>query len=152
MFRVAFVLGGRRDAASRRLGETNMKILLNALLDIDVAWLRATPTTPRIYASGVRYRPEPLGSERWRDVPTVLMDGFGDCEDLACWRAAELRVRDGIRATPAYTWRREPGFRVYHVVVRLPDGRIDDPSARLGMHRRARPPAMSPVPIASGWE
>jgi hypothetical protein len=148
MFRVDFVLGGKKTARERRLGEINMRILLRALMDIDVAFLRANPSTPRLYDTALRYRVEPVGEERWRDVPTVLADGHGDCEDLACWRAAELRVKDGVRATPAYTWRREPGLRIYHVVVRLPDGSIDDPSVRLGM--RARPRSMEPVAV--GWE
>lgn len=150
MFRVDFVLGGKKGPAERRLGETNLRILLRALYDIDVAFLRANASTPRLYDAGVRYRVEPLGEERWRDVPTVLADGYGDCEDLACWRAAELRVTDGIRAVPAYSWRSEPGYRIYHVVVRLPGGRIDDPSARLGMRRRGGPRAMDPIAI--GWE
>ncbi|MCC6215937.1 MAG: hypothetical protein IT376_13815 [Polyangiaceae bacterium] len=146
-----FILGGRRDAGARRLGETNMRILLSALFEIDLAYLRAHLGTPRIYRAGVRYRVEPVGREHWRDVPTVLASGEGDCEDLACWRAAELCVRDGVAAVPAYTWRREPGYRVYHVVVRLPGGGVEDPSARLGMGRGAGG-RMSPIPIRGGGE
>jgi len=58
----------------------------------------------------------------------------GQCEDLACWRAAELVVRHGIQARPDFTCdARGDGSRLYHIVVRLPDGRIEDPSRNLGM-------------------
>lgn len=57
-----------------------------------------------------------------------------NCEDLACWRAAELRVRFGVQATPTFTYKvRANGSYLYHITVRLPDGRIEDPSRRLGM-------------------
>jgi len=55
--------------------------------------------------------------------------GGGDCEDLAAWRAAELR----IAGEPArvVVVRSAPG--VLHAVVRRANGRIEDPSRRLGM-------------------
>lgn len=57
-----------------------------------------------------------------------------NCEDLACWRAAELRVRYGIAAIPIFTCKpRANGGYLYHITVQLPDGRIEDPSRRLGM-------------------
>lgn len=74
-----------------------------------------------------------MGEENWQDIPTILKAGSGDCEDLACWRAAELTERDGIPARPVYRWRHRPGLTIYHIVVRLPDGSIEDPSRRLGM-------------------
>jgi hypothetical protein len=57
-----------------------------------------------------------------------------NCEDLACWRAAELRVRYGIQAEPTFIWKLRPnGGYLYHILVKLPDGRIEDPSRTLGM-------------------
>jgi hypothetical protein len=57
-----------------------------------------------------------------------------NCEDLACWRVAELRTRFGIDARPTFTSQVRPdGSHLYHILVRLPDGRIEDPSRRLGM-------------------
>ncbi len=57
-----------------------------------------------------------------------------NCEDLACWRAAELRVREGILAEPTFIWKLRPnGGYLYHILVRYPDGRIEDPSRTLGM-------------------
>lgn len=57
-----------------------------------------------------------------------------NCEDLACWRAAELRVRYGVLAEPTFIWKLRPkGGYLYHILVKLPDGRIEDPSRTLGM-------------------
>jgi hypothetical protein len=57
-----------------------------------------------------------------------------NCEDLACWRAAELQVFEGIRAYPTFLWRARPrGGALYHIQVRYPDDRVEDPSRRLGM-------------------
>lgn len=96
-------------------------------------WLRCYPKTPPLYKSGVVYRREPPGVELWKDIPHCIADGFGDCEDLACWRAAEYRIHN-VRAMPAFRKRIFPdGFSLYHIVVKLPDGKIEDPSKRLGM-------------------
>lgn len=57
-----------------------------------------------------------------------------NCEDLACWRAAELRVRHNIMAEPTFIWKlRANGGYLYHILVKYPDGRIEDPSRTLGM-------------------
>ena len=59
---------------------------LEALVISNVQFLEANPTFPRLYQAGVVYKPE--GSpEIWRDIPTCARDGWGDCDDLACWLA-----------------------------------------------------------------
>lgn len=83
---------------------------------------------PALYRSGVRYRREPRGSERWLLPREVRARGFGDCEDLALWRAAELR-NAGVPARVKVIAVR-PGL--FHAVVQTPAG-IEDPSKRLGM-------------------
>lgn len=54
---------------------------------------------PSVYRSGLHYETE-KGTEIWPDVPSLLMGTMGrgvhpghwaDCEDLACYRVAELR-------------------------------------------------------------
>ena len=104
---------------------------------------------PPLYASGVVYREEAPGREDWPDIPKVLGLGWGDCEDLAAWRAAELRVA-GVECEPVIKWQwidREtmiaqgypaaklPGRGVWlvHCCVRFPDGSVEDPSKILGM-------------------
>lgn len=61
-----------------------------------------------------------------------------NCEDLACYRVAELRENEKVKAKPYAKWRRGPeGNYHYHALVWLPDGRLEDPSLVLGMGREA---------------
>lgn len=115
-------------------GDRKLRALLGALVLIDLEWLRQHPKTPPLYASGVRYRREPSGQELWQDIPTALAKGWADCEDLACWRVSEVRLRRNIKVRAEPQGRRSPdGTLHYHIVVRWPDGMIEDPSKRLGM-------------------
>ena len=82
---------------------------------------------PPLYRSGVRYGRERMVAgvaEDWQTSARTLARGWGDCEDLACWRAAEVA---GAVPWPVRT----PAG--WHIVVRMPDGSVEDPSARLGM-------------------
>jgi len=73
------------------------------------------------------------GGECFRDIPRVIQNGGGDCDNVSSWRCAELRQL-GINARPFITWRRRPdGGMTYHVVVLWPDGSHEDPSLLLGM-------------------
>jgi len=108
-----------------------LTIMLDALTSIDIEYLRVNPGTPGLYASGVRYRREK--GEDWASIPEVLERGWGDCEDLACWRAAELYL-SGQLASPFWEeQRRVGGRRLYHIMVRHINGRTEDPSRVLGM-------------------
>jgi len=81
------------------------------------------------------------GGECFREIPRIIENGGGDCDNVACWRAAELREL-GIMATPYITWRKRPdGGTTYHVIVRWPDGTSEDPSLLLGMGGAALEPA-----------
>jgi hypothetical protein len=107
--------------------------LLEALIAADMEYLRACPSTPPLYESGVVYEEEPGDRDNWQDIPETLGLGSGDCEDLGCWRIAELRVRAQEHATP-FIKCREVGTRtVYHIAVRRADGTVEDPARRLGM-------------------
>jgi hypothetical protein len=55
-----------------------------------------------------------------------------NCEDLCCWRVAELWHR-GIQAMPFPRLERAEGGQLWHILVLWPDGREEDPSAILGM-------------------
>lgn len=101
--------------------------ILAYLVSANRAYLRRHPRTPSIYDSGVHYRREP-GHEQWKTIPEIISDGYGDCEDLACWLIAELRQK-GIKAKPHLTKKRA----LWHVRVRMPSGIIVDPSKTLGM-------------------
>jgi hypothetical protein len=114
----------------------------------NIAWIRAYPRlSPPLYHSGVIYKPEKHRAdhnghtieygEDWQTIPYVILNGFGDCEDLAAYRSAELRAQ-GVKATPDIAIRQLPdGAWRAHVRVRHPDGTIEDPSARLGMYQYA---------------
>ena len=79
-----------------------------------------------------------VGGEKFRDIPRIIENNGGDCDNLGAWRAAELREL-GIRAQPYITWRRRPdGGMTYHVIVRWPDGSSEDPSLLLGMGGAAK--------------
>jgi hypothetical protein len=97
--------------------------LLNAILD----GLRPDRRLPPLYRSGIRYRLDP--GEVWQDPHTTARLGYGDCEDLALYRALELRGV-GMDAR-VHVYRASP--RTLHVVVRRPDGTLEDPSRALGM-------------------
>lgn len=115
------------------LPERDRAIVLTAWLEAltisNVALLLARPDFPSLYQSGVRYAPEGP-KEIWRDAGAVMVDGWGDCDDLAAWRAAELRL-DGRRASVVLERTRQG----YHaIVVDRDTGEREDPSARLGMY------------------
>src|SRR5580658_6319767 len=100
--------------------------LLEALIEADIEYLRACPSTPSLYESGVVYEEEPGERDNWQDIPETLGLGKGDCEDLGCWRIAELRVRAEEHATP-FIKSREVGNRtVVHIAVRRADGSVED--------------------------
>lgn len=89
---------------------------------------RAGRPLPPLYRARVRYDASDAG-ERWQVPSETYARRRGDCEDLAAWRAAELRLNGEPARVVVY--RSRPG--VLHAVVRRGDGRIEDPSRRLGM-------------------
>lgn len=122
-----------KSEADRKYSQKAVLYLLEALTNINREWLREHPSTPGIYESGVRYIRE-TETEDWRDIPTIIKDGGGDCEDLACYLCAELRERKKVKCRPFIKWRRYQNFYLYHVLVQLPNGQMADPSAKLGMY------------------
>jgi hypothetical protein len=85
-----------------------------------------------------------LGGERFRDIGRIIENGGGDCDNVACWRAAELR-QAGIKARPYMTSRIRPdGGTTYHALVLWPPipganyVTSEDPSLLLGMGGPAR--------------
>ncbi len=134
MYRVTICSGLFRGDFERERSNRALEHMLEALTLLNVDYLRWFPETPNLYDSGVFYKREPRGEEKWTDIPVTLARGFGDCEDLACWLAAEYRVRRGLHAVPVFTWRKMAnGGTLYHILTKLPSGEILDPSKRLGM-------------------
>ena len=117
-------------AEGPRRGQS-IQALCDVVHALNVSFLRANPRFPSLYVSGVRYAKEPVElREQFCTAPAVLAQGWGDCDDLAPWRSAELEVRHGVQARPRTL---RVGPRTWHIVVELPGGALEDPSARLGM-------------------
>jgi hypothetical protein len=113
-------------------GPLDLAPALAALTALNREILRRHPLPP-LYETGIRYHREarlPDGSsrEQWLTAPVIYMRKAGDCEDLGCFRAAELQLQ-GIDAH-AICKRSSVGF---HIVVQYADGTIEDPSRKLGM-------------------
>lgn len=125
-FRVhLFETPGDRQYSRRRL-----LWLLEALAQINRVYLELHPETPPLYESGVTYEVEK--GEIFRDIPTLIEEGKGDCDCLAGWRVAELQ-NIGVNARPYLKWRKEGDKWIYHALVMLPGGQVEDPSLALGM-------------------
>lgn len=107
---------------------------LSGLVAVNRVYLSEHPRTPPLYRAGVRYVAELKKREKWLTIPQVIAAGKGDCEDLACWRAAELQAL-GIGAKAEVI---RSGPKLFHAIVRLPDGSVEDPSVKLGMKKRRR--------------
>ncbi len=105
--------------------------MLEGLTLLDMVLMEQAGGLPPLYESGIRYRPEPPGRERWLNANEMLAVGVSDCEDLGAYRAAELR-RQGI---PARAVAIRTGRKKFHTVVLLPDKTFEDPSVRLGMKK-----------------
>lgn len=117
-------------------GERGLERLLRSLCELDADAVRSG-RLPQLYRAGVRYRREPREvREEWLTAPEVLSRGYGDCEDLACWRAAELMVSGEDPLARPILRRTASGW---HVVVLRSGGGIEDPSRVLGMGRRDVP-------------
>jgi len=81
----------------------------------------------------VRWKPEPFtDGEHFDLAPEVLRRGWGDCDDLAAWLAAQMRHEgEDARAVAI-----KSGPTRYHAVVEREDGQILDPSRWAGMGQK----------------
>jgi hypothetical protein len=117
-------------------GAKSLGVGLDALTAWNIEALQEKPLPP-IYQAGVRYQREPMcrsdGRERlceeWLTAHESHARGWGDCDDLGPWLAADLRIA-GDKQAQAIA---RPSPAGWHIVVRRGDGSIEDPSAKLGM-------------------
>jgi hypothetical protein len=102
------------------------------------------PSFDEAVASGVRWKPEPPGQEHFDHAGIVIGRKWGDCDDLAPYRAAELRVTGedpGARAVV-----KKSGPMRWHAIVQRSDGRFEDPSLEAGMGQHSTGAMMSGLP------
>ncbi|MDI3285162.1 hypothetical protein [Polyangium sp. 15x6] len=142
------------QGADREESHETLQLYLDTLVRANCI-IMARRQLPLLYASGARYEAEPRGQENWQDALRVLARKRADCEDLASYRAAELRTRFGVsQARAIFTFWQSPQTleQRYHCLVRYPmpptgsrpyvhpsarvvDGNLleEDPSKVLGM-------------------
>lgn len=90
---------------------------------------------PALYTAGVHYQRE--SRDIWRNAMEIVQSGWGDCEDLAAYRVAELRVTGEDPRASILVYK--SGAHKYHTVVRHGDNSIEDPSTILGMRTNHLP-------------
>ncbi len=118
--------------STARVNAPVVRALLDALIEINLDYLRLHPHTRPLYRSGVRY-----GRTRtWDEIPAMYSLGFGDCKSLSAALIAERRLR-GVKVYPSFRWaRRTPGpdgIMDFHILVQTGPSTFEDPSRILGM-------------------
>lgn len=103
---VTFCTDSFGDPRTVAHSERTLACLLWALVFANESYLMHA-RAPRLYQSGVRWkREEPtgksaceggLGQELFLGARQVINQGYADCEDLASWRTAEVRLGLGGR-------------------------------------------------------
>lgn len=129
-----------RLGVPRGIGAAEKQSVLDAALESvtranEALIARGVPTFKQAMHK-VRWKPEPPGDEHFDLATTVLNRKWGDCDDLAPWHAASLRVT-GVdpeaRAIVVPSSSGVPGR--WHAIVERGNGSIDDPSIAAGMGR-----------------
>lgn len=83
---------------------------------------------------GIKWKEEPPGDERFDHAKLVMGRGWGDCDDLAPWRAASMRHTGEDPGAEAVV--RRSGPNRWHAIVQRSDGRFEDPSREAGMGKK----------------
>lgn len=92
----------------------------------------ASPTfKEQLQGPGVRWKPEPPGAEHFDHAGIVAARGWGDCDDLAPWHAASLRVKGVDPGAKAIVIKSGPSR--WHAIVERSNGKFEDPSEAAGM-------------------
>lgn len=141
------------DSVRVALSQRVLQGMLDVLVNHDEDWLRVYPNTPSMFKAGIRYMPEAPNKEEFCNIPHILRARGGDCDDLAPWRAAEIRVRENVPARAKFIWRLKPvRGQLYHVIVERFDrpgqASYEDPCRALGMGQSVAPTLFQNMPSA----
>jgi hypothetical protein len=118
-----------RSAGAYTANARTLRALVEALIELNMIYLRAHPYTPRLYDMGIRYG----RTQIWDTVSAFQERGFGDCKTLTAILCAERRLA-GRECDPVHRFmlRKDNGLD-YHILVARDDGSYEDPSKVLGM-------------------
>lgn len=109
-----------------------LRRIVDGMAMASIPLFRGPDSLPRLEDSGIYFREEPShgsGVERFRMPDFTYARGWGDCDGLVIYRLGELMAQ-GIRARSTIAdW---SGVGAMHAQIRLPNGRIEDPSLKLG--------------------
>lgn len=108
-------------------------LVIRAMAEAYAPWMAIYPLPP-LYESGVRFRPEALagqGVEEFANPWLCYSRGFGDCDDLTCWRLCELLLAG---ENPKLGIRGEWSGPNVHVLIRRQTGETEDPSIKCGAY------------------
>ncbi len=161
---VSFCTSLFSDPRTRAYSHRALSCLLWALVYAGESDLRFHPELPDLYSSGVRWQREvPTeqsgcggpGQEKFLGPREVVAQGWADCEDLASWRVAELRVGRGTKRRGPPPKRGHPPalvcpvpFPADDVVVRKHPGAV---AARPAFYWRQRKPDSWIYHIVVAW-
>jgi len=142
----AHITSGVLDAALEPVTKLNEQLLAAGQV----------PTFEDALPTGIKWKPEPPGGERFDHAGTVMARKWGDCDDLAPWHAASLRHTGEDPDAKAIV--RRSGPSTWHAIVQRGDGSIEDPSKAAGMPSGGArvsgcatcPPMVRPRPSVSG--
>jgi hypothetical protein len=115
--------------------------VLEAVTRLNESLIRSgqTPTATELIEAGAIWRPENMGDEHFDHGATIAARGWGDCDDWAPLRAAEMRATG---EDPGAIARIVPsGPNTYHAIVQRSSGEdlrgSDDVSVQAGMRGHA---------------
>jgi hypothetical protein len=155
-YRSQFIIGGF-GTMSPTAQMIVIRSMLEALVVVNIHYLKERPETSRLYDVKPRYiLPKPNRVELWQDVVETYRRGEGSCKEFACIRVAELR-QDGFTDVVPYiklsTYHDPHGARrpltLFHVLVRNGEA-FEDPSEILGMRERVSYDELRGQPDAGG--
>jgi hypothetical protein len=123
------MFGPDRSVGAYTANARTLRALVEALIELNVIYLRSHPFTPRLYDMGIRYG----RTQIWDTVSAFQNRGFGDCKTLTAILCAERRLA-GRECDPVHRFMlRKDGGLDYHILVARDDGSYEDPSKVLGM-------------------
>lgn len=127
---VLSVFQGRQD---KDISYEVMEAAVEFLVRVDQAEIKRY-NLPSLYKTGIVYEhSEPRHDTAWKDAISAYDTGLGNCKVLAAYLIAWNRNR-GIRCKPFLVQTiNDDDTQDWHVAVEYADGRVEDPSKRLGM-------------------